>query len=83
MSRIKEFFHRWNKRGCPQCGGKEETCVVKDTIQGIAAEVSICCEQCGAEINYWAYGAYLFPHTILEIVRAFFVGLKRKLREWV
>lgn len=46
---------------CPDCGtdnhdgGKE---VVEAEINGIPCEVSFICHECGATLNFWAYGSF-------------------------
>lgn len=53
---------------CFKCGCTETDSITKDTINHIACEVEIVCHECGNQVNYWAYGAYMEPCTLKELL---------------
>jgi len=46
------------KKFCINCGSNEFIKKSIDYIDYLEVEYGICCEKCGEQVNYWAYGFY-------------------------
>lgn len=67
MSKIKTWLRRMNRIPCIKCGSRKTKEVALDHINYIVCESEIVCAECGAHINYWAYGNLQEPETYTEL----------------
>lgn len=61
--RVRYSFKRnYNKSGecirCPNCGCKEFSDLITETISGNISQRYTFCTWCEHEVNFWAYGSY-------------------------
>jgi hypothetical protein len=56
----KRFFYDVDggPKRCTKCGCREFGALVKESINGIAAEQDYICKDCGATVGFWAYGYF-------------------------
>ena len=47
-----------NPKRCTKCGCREFSVLVKESINGTAAEQDYVCKDCGATVGFWAYGYF-------------------------
>lgn len=63
FDKVLGWLHTLNMRRCPKCGSRDDHWEVVDIINGIVCEAKIICDDCGAFVNYWAYGHCEYPET--------------------
>lgn len=78
FKRIKICFQRWNELGCPLCKHTTFECVTMSSGPWGTDEFALICNKCLSEVNYWAYGKYLYPTTKIQLYSFKLKNLKLK-----
>lgn len=73
---FQSWFWELNIIPC-KCGCKDDHWNVKDTVSGHVCEAEVICDNCGAVVNYWAYGNTEFPVTYTELFKRKIEAFKR------
>lgn len=67
LHKLKEKLRVLNMIPC-ECGCRDDHWDVKDTMEGLVCEAAIICDNCGKQVNYWAYGCLEYPETYSELI---------------
>lgn len=83
MRALKRIFDTWNDilNYCHQCGGETESYGHHYLDGHTLCEYGVRCQQCKANVAYWAYGGYDGPTTKTEAAYIWYLELKYKVQE--
>mgnify|MGYP000157829951 CR=1 FL=1 len=84
LIQVRIWFRVLNTIPCSKCGSRtvvtrnESYLPVLDNGSGPVLEYEEACAECGANVNYWAYGSYQYPTTYTELITFKWYSLKSK-----